>query len=400
MHIIDTAVTLAIIESPVRADSLASVAPGLMSVAAVGGITMAYEGKSNPNNPSDFLPRLSPDVISTLGGVDGRTAVFIPDSDHRTNPACNQAAQQTVETLLEAGAAWAGVVDVPDTITHPRSGRVVSLGDGAGLDDYAAKRDEMMPGTQWLGPLLANAIEGTEYIAQFPAFENDVQGLAEVVADRLARDGRYKYIATGRADGVWHRFNGQRWGIDIAEAGATGLLHDRAFSARFRAREAWGGEGTDDPARAATEGCTRGVLDAPPCAHRFIAVEGPGQHRAARRAAVPDDTGIRCHEPEHLQQPHVEASAGEGRSADDPPQRLPRAQASLRFGAPGRGRINPGGGRILGSQRNRLTLRTYTHLMPTSEDRTRQTIANAFRATTSVCMNFASSDTSEPAHPS
>lgn len=223
LHIDDGAPVLAVIESPVRADSLASQIPtGHLSIVAVGGITMAYEGRSNPNNPGDHLPRLSPDIIKALGGVEGRHVLWIPDNDHTLNPICNLATQQTIESLLDAGAEWVGVVDVPESVRHPRSGREIRLDEGAGVDDLAAVMDEVLPGAQWLGPLLADSTEGTEYVRLYPRMgTNDVQGLAEVVADRLADLGSHRFLGDGKGDGTHYDYSGGFWGVDHAEASVT-----------------------------------------------------------------------------------------------------------------------------------------------------------------------------------
>lgn len=213
-----------IIESPVRADSLRSLLPEWccdVSILAVGGITMAYEGRSNSNNPSDVFPRLAPAVLSLTGGLAGKTVLWAPDADHRTNPACNRATQYTIESVLDAGAAGVYVVDVPGEVVHPRSGRVQPLDAGAGLDDLAAAMEEVQPGTQWLGSLLAESIKGTEYIAMYPDVELDAQGLAEATADALTREGTHKYIATTDNRGVYFHYRGGYWAIDTADAAAT-----------------------------------------------------------------------------------------------------------------------------------------------------------------------------------
>ncbi|MCP3420327.1 DNA primase family protein [Nocardioides pinisoli] len=222
-HVNDQAKVLAIIESPVRADALASITPaGVLSIVAVGGISMAYEGKSNPNNENDHKPRLSPDVLKSIGYIEGEHILWIPDSDHALNPQCNDATIMTVESLLEAGATWVGVVDVPDQVVHPLSGRVQYLGKGAGLDDIAAAMHEMRPGHQWLGDLLADALDGRKYTTRYVHLpDNDVQGLAEAVARELVRKDRFRYIHTSQERGIYHHYAGGHWGIDIAESAAT-----------------------------------------------------------------------------------------------------------------------------------------------------------------------------------
>ena len=228
MHVCDAEV-LAIIESPVRADCLASIAPGVVSVVAVGGITMAYEGKSNGDNPRDWTPRLSHDVAHALGGVEGRHVLWLPDSDHDSNPDCNRATQQTVESLLDEGAAWVGVVDVPEVLTHPRSGRAVPLGKGAGLDDLAAAAREVIPDAQWLGPLLADAIDGDEYVDRYPGKPSDKVGLAEATAIMLARAGTFAAVASDKKGAVVvHHYACGHWGVDLAEAAATIVATDCA----------------------------------------------------------------------------------------------------------------------------------------------------------------------------
>lgn len=242
---------IVIIESPVRDDSLRSMLPkgSGVSILAVGGITMAYEGRSNPSNPSDHLARLHPDVLSLTGGVAGKTVLWAPDADHRTNPACNLATQYTVESLLDAGAAHVYVVDVPEEVRHPRTNRRVGLDAGAGLDDLAAAMEDVNPGTQWLGPLLADAVEGTEYIRLYRGVGiNDAQGLAEMLADRLAEKGTHRYLGDGKGDGQWHEYSRGYWGVDHADAAATieatgcanrvfGSSKDETQKARLAARK-------------------------------------------------------------------------------------------------------------------------------------------------------------------
>lgn len=236
------------VESPVRADCLASIAPSLpISIGAVGGITMAYEGASSKDNPNDFKPRLSKDVVDALGGVGGKVALWCPDSDHSTNPACNSASQRTVESMLDLGATWVGVIDIKDYVVHKRSGRVHPLGEGVGVDDYAAAMSEYDPSVQWLGPLLAEAIEATDYIAMYPDFKNDVQGLSEVVAADLARTGLFKAMKVSKSDVMMYHYEHGYWGVDLAESATSvratgcanrwlGFSKDDTASGRVRAR--------------------------------------------------------------------------------------------------------------------------------------------------------------------
>ncbi|MEP9384598.1 DUF5906 domain-containing protein [Nocardioides cheoyonin] len=214
LHAQDHSKVPAIIESPVRADSLASLTDAL-DLAAVGGITMAYEGKSNANNPSDFLPRLSPDVDDALGGIADRHLLWIPDSDHEDNPPSNDATQKTIESGLEYGALSVRVVHVPRTIKHPRSGRVEDLGAGAGLDDYAATAAAFFPGKQWLGELLASAMDGIAYIERWTSHPNDDAGRGARVAIEAARQGLV-FLDVGKS-GQWWRHNGRHFQMDPGE---------------------------------------------------------------------------------------------------------------------------------------------------------------------------------------
>ncbi|WP_185996145.1 phage/plasmid primase, P4 family [Nocardioides campestrisoli] len=226
MHQSDDAAVMLIIESPVRADCIASTVIDLskwLSVVAVGGITMAYEGKGNDANPSDVLGRLSPAMTEALGGdLQDKHVLWAPDADHAYNWQCNNATQSTVESLLDEGVAYSGVVDVPQSLVHPRSGRVHAMPDGAGLDDVARHMDAILPGEQWLGPLLADAIEGTDYIAMYPRTDIiDTPALAEALASTLARNGVYKFVPTGKKEGLYYTFDQGFWGIDVAEARVT-----------------------------------------------------------------------------------------------------------------------------------------------------------------------------------
>ncbi|TIC82201.1 hypothetical protein E8D34_17095 [Nocardioides sp. GY 10113] len=214
LHAVDHSRPPAIIESPVRADSLASLTDAL-NIVAVGGITMAYEGKSNPNNPLEYFPRLSPDVDRALGGVEGRHLLWIPDSDHEDNPGSNVATQRTIESGLDQGAGSVRVVHVPRTVRHPRSGRIEDLGSGAGLDDYAAAMAEVEPGTDWLGPLLADAVEGLTYIERWAHHPNDDAGRAARVAVEANGQGLI-FLDLGRS-GQWWRHNGRHFESDPGE---------------------------------------------------------------------------------------------------------------------------------------------------------------------------------------
>jgi len=234
LHANDNAEVAVIIESPVRGDALASLLPpdADISIVAVGGITMAYEGKANPNNPSDILPRLSPDVLDAINYVHGRYVLWCPDADHAYNKPSNDASQITVESLLDCGAKWAGVVCVPEELRHPRSGRVIRLDDGAGLDDLARAYSELMPDAQWLGPLLADATEATEYVRRWRQYADDASGYADRLADWAVDSGVHLFVTDPQAKtgDYWH-WNARNWQIDGSRRAITGLAREAANTA-------------------------------------------------------------------------------------------------------------------------------------------------------------------------
>jgi hypothetical protein len=66
------------------------------------------------------------------------------------------------------------------------------------------------------------------------------------------------------------------------------------------------------------------------------------------------------------------------RHRGQPPERHARPTPHLRVGAPGRGESIKALAAYLGHSDPGFTLRTYTHLLPTGEDRTRRAIDRAF----------------------